>query len=172
MDLADYLLPQPPEDRGSWRWATVTAVSPLRVRLDGDSTALDLTPDALGPVRVDDRVWCQIVGRRVVVHPVSRGPLAMAAGTVLIAAQTITAGTYASTTITFPVDRFDAVPVVVTSLGSAGGGTSRLVPRTSGASTAGTTLYVANTGTTDATFGADLVVTWIAVQMTPSSGAG
>ena len=69
MDLADYLLPQPPEDRGSWRWATVTQVDPLRVRLDGDSTALDLTPETLVVgLQVGWRVWCQIHGQRVVVH--------------------------------------------------------------------------------------------------------
>lgn len=162
-DLAEYLLPKPPERPDSWRWATVTAVSPLRVRLDGDTTALDLTPDALGPVRVGDRVWCQITGRRVVVHPRVRPP---EAGTVLIAAQTIAPGTYASTTVTFPAGRFDAAPVVVTSLSSAGSGTAWLVPRTSGPSTAGTTLYVANTGTTDATFSSDLVVAWTATDTT------
>lgn len=68
MDL-DILLPGPTEPADTWRWATVTATSPLRVRLDGDTAALSVTPDALvtGLV-VGARVWCQIVGRRVVVH--------------------------------------------------------------------------------------------------------
>jgi len=58
------------QDTGDrWRWATVTQASPLRVRLDGDDAALLVTPDTIGaaPV-VGQRVWCQIVGRRVVVH--------------------------------------------------------------------------------------------------------
>lgn len=63
--LADILLPGPVEPGQSWRWATVTQVSPLRVRLDGDTTALDLTPDSL-------LVLPPVVGQRVHVHMVDR----------------------------------------------------------------------------------------------------
>lgn len=71
VDDMDLLLPKPAASTDRWAWGTVTGVSPLRVRLDGDSTPLDLTPDTLATVSVSDRVWCQIAGRRVVVHGVA-----------------------------------------------------------------------------------------------------
>ena len=43
----------------SWNWATVTALSPLRIRLDGDPSAIPVTPDSL----VDPRTL--VVGDRV-----------------------------------------------------------------------------------------------------------
>lgn len=58
------------------RWATVTQVSPLRIRLDGEPTALPITPDTLTPgLTVNDRVWVALAtngdpsvkARRVVV---------------------------------------------------------------------------------------------------------
>lgn len=52
-------------------WATVTATSPLRIRLDGDSTALPITPDSIvAPLAlaVGDRVRVEISRRRVIVH--------------------------------------------------------------------------------------------------------
>lgn len=57
-------------------WATVTALSPLRIKLDGESTALPFTPDSLvGLLAVNDRVRVALStnddpafrGRRVVV---------------------------------------------------------------------------------------------------------
>jgi microcystin-dependent protein len=59
-------------------WATVTAVSPLRVRLDGDTTALTFTPDSLiDPLSlaVGSRVRCEISERRVVIHGTTGGLL-------------------------------------------------------------------------------------------------
>ena len=59
-------------------WATVTAVSPLRVRLDGDTTALTFTPDSLiDPLSlaVGSRVRCEISERRVVIHGTAGGLL-------------------------------------------------------------------------------------------------
>jgi hypothetical protein len=52
-----------------FEWATVTQVSPLRVRLDGDTAQLPLTPElvAAGGVEVGTRVWCHLYGRRVLV---------------------------------------------------------------------------------------------------------
>ncbi len=52
-------------------WGTVTAVSPLRVRLDGDVEPLPLTPELLvSPLGLapGDRVRCELADRRVVVH--------------------------------------------------------------------------------------------------------
>lgn len=51
-----------------FRWGTVTAVNPLRVRLDGDTVALPFTPDSLATVMFGDRVRCEIDARRVIVH--------------------------------------------------------------------------------------------------------
>lgn len=51
-------------------WGTVTAVSPLRVKLDGDTTALPFEPDSLvdpAALAVNDRVRCELSKRRVVI---------------------------------------------------------------------------------------------------------
>ena len=54
----------------SWRWATVTGVGPVAVRLDGDSQPLGASPEWLvagvAP-QVGLRVWLQMHGRRVLV---------------------------------------------------------------------------------------------------------
>ena len=65
-------LPAPPEDR--YIWAVVTQASPLRIKIDGDRTALGITPDTLvSGLRVDQRVYCQIINRRLVVLGASGG---------------------------------------------------------------------------------------------------
>ena len=54
----------------SSRWATVTGVSPLRIKLDGDTTAIPTTPDSLinpATLAVDDRVRTELSGNRLVV---------------------------------------------------------------------------------------------------------
>lgn len=57
-----------------FRWATVTQASPLRIRLDGDSVELPMTPENLaGSVGVGSRVLVQLFGRRVLVVSVSTG---------------------------------------------------------------------------------------------------
>jgi hypothetical protein len=64
----------------TFRWATVTAVDPLRVRLDGDTAELPFSPDTLVTgLAVDDRVWCHLFGRRIVV--LGRGAGAYDSGT-------------------------------------------------------------------------------------------
>lgn len=67
--LVDLLVgANPPAPVGSsWKWGTVTATGPLRVRVDGDDAPLDVTPDALAVVAVGDRVFCLLTGRRLVV---------------------------------------------------------------------------------------------------------
>lgn len=62
----------PEEQKSTWRWATVTSLGPLRVRLDQTPDPLDSDPvNLVGPLAVGDRVWCQLVNRRIVV--VGRG---------------------------------------------------------------------------------------------------
>lgn len=54
-----------------FRWGRITDTDPLRVRLDGDSTALPYTPDSLiDPLMlaVGDRVRCEWSELRVIVH--------------------------------------------------------------------------------------------------------
>lgn len=71
------------QDVSIWSWATVTDDSPLRVKLDGEPSALAVTPDTLvAGLAVDDRVWVQQVSntnparryRRIVIHGRSLGP--------------------------------------------------------------------------------------------------
>ena len=55
----------------AWRWATVTQVDPLRVRIDGESSELNATPISLvdkAGLSAGDRVWVQLAGRRLIVH--------------------------------------------------------------------------------------------------------
>lgn len=41
------LVPKPAIDPNLCSWATVTQASPLRIKIDGESTALPFTPDKL-----------------------------------------------------------------------------------------------------------------------------
>jgi hypothetical protein len=62
---------QPPgEGTSSFRWGTVVDTSPLTIRLDGDSVALNSVPDTLrkpSTLVVGARVWVQLIARRVIV---------------------------------------------------------------------------------------------------------
>lgn len=61
----------------TFTWATVTGVSPLRIRLDGDSSALPFTPDSLTDpllLAVDDRVRVEIANNRPLILGTSGGP--------------------------------------------------------------------------------------------------
>lgn len=60
-----------------YQWATVSQVNPLRIRLDGETAAIPVTPDSIVSPRdlsVNDRVWVQIFGRRLLVQGRSDGP--------------------------------------------------------------------------------------------------
>jgi microcystin-dependent protein len=71
----DLLIPTNYQTRtDSWTWATVTAESPLRIRLDGDTDPLPATPESLvSGLSVGQRVWVQLSGHRVIVHAPSGG---------------------------------------------------------------------------------------------------
>lgn len=54
-----------------FKWGTVTDIAPLRVRIDGDTAELPVTPDSLidpTSLVVGDRVRCELAGRRLIVH--------------------------------------------------------------------------------------------------------
>jgi hypothetical protein len=114
----DLLLPDPltVEDRDTAGWATVTAISPLRIKLDGESTALPFTPDSIaGGLAVNDRVWVAFAmnhdvpfyGRRVIVIGKAGGSLlphthtATVLGENGIAGVATTSGTNQTTSTTY-----------------------------------------------------------------------
>jgi hypothetical protein len=54
----------------TFRWATVTGVLPLRIKIDGDTAAIPITPDSLidpTTLVVSDRVRTEMSGNRLVV---------------------------------------------------------------------------------------------------------
>lgn len=52
----------------TWRWATVTQVNPLRIRLDSEAAALPITPDSLlSDTFVGERVWVQFYDKGLLV---------------------------------------------------------------------------------------------------------
>jgi microcystin-dependent protein len=64
------------KDITSFKWATVTANSPLSIQLDGDSTPLALIPDSLVDplsLSVGARVRVELSLRKVVVHGAANG---------------------------------------------------------------------------------------------------
>jgi microcystin-dependent protein len=64
----DLLIPRENKPTERWTWATVTQSDPLRIRLDGETVALDITPENLaGSLLPGERVWVQVSGRRVLV---------------------------------------------------------------------------------------------------------
>lgn len=69
MSILDLLIPGDDKPHDRWRWATITDASPLRLRFDGDTTEIDVTDTLVDPLSlaVDDRVWCQVFGRRIIV---------------------------------------------------------------------------------------------------------
>lgn len=78
LDL-DPLIPQEPPLPPSFRYATVTATDPLRIRLDGDEAPLPITPQSLIPAVPGERVYVGIVNRRITVLGAVGGPMGMVA---------------------------------------------------------------------------------------------
>ncbi|WNN96052.1 hypothetical protein SEA_SCHIMMELS22_21 [Microbacterium phage Schimmels22] len=74
-------------DITSFKWATIKAVNPLSIQLDGDTTALALIPDSLiDPLllKVNDRVRVELSLRKVVIHGKSNGVAPKEQGKVLL----------------------------------------------------------------------------------------
>lgn len=71
-----------------FKWGTVTSVSPLRIRLDGDAAQLPITPDSLiDPLTltIADRVRVEIANNRVIIHGRSGGEYAAVRAAVNVA---------------------------------------------------------------------------------------
>lgn len=109
-----FLAPQAQEN--VYRWATVTGVAPLEVRFDGDTDPLGIPPDSLaGSLDIGTRVWCQLIGRRVLIlgtgYPSDGAPLML---------PLVNAGTTAWNKADYPGLRY--IRVRVCGAGGAGGG--------------------------------------------------
>jgi hypothetical protein len=64
------------EDMTSFKWATVTAIGPLTIQLDGDTVALALVPESLvDPLLLlaGDRVRVELSQRKCIIHGVING---------------------------------------------------------------------------------------------------
>jgi len=58
----------------TWTWATVTQASPLRIKVDGDTTPLDATTgDLVGSLAVDDRVRVHLHADGIIVTGLQGG---------------------------------------------------------------------------------------------------
>jgi len=58
----------------TWTWATVTQATPLRIKVDGDTSALDATTgDLVGSLAVDDRVRVHLHSDGIIVTGIQGG---------------------------------------------------------------------------------------------------
>jgi hypothetical protein len=180
----------PQAGENSYRWATVTAVSPLTIRLDGEDIPLPMVPESLvDPSRlsVSQRVWVQLFGRRVLILGASQGgavltpvsgaagdwtvgghlvgtgiPWAMAAGSFGMTPAAAPGGMTAD--VTFPTGRFTQAPIVV--LGPVSNG---YLAASAGASdTSGFNARMWSLAGTPIAAS----MRWVAVQMTSSTAGG
>lgn len=69
----DGLLEPPPPPMDTYRFATVTSTSPLRIRLDGDDDPVASTPVTLAVVSISDRVWVQLHAKQLIILGVVNG---------------------------------------------------------------------------------------------------
>lgn len=74
-DGLDFLLEPPAPPADTYRWATVTGLNPIRIRLDGDELPVESEPVTLCPLRLGCRVWVQIHGRMMIILGVAEVPL-------------------------------------------------------------------------------------------------
>lgn len=91
----DYLIQKPAAETDTFRWGTVTQASPLKVRMDGDSTPMAASPYNTVPTQnwaANDRVWCQFHGKKVFIiagSSVSGNKTYSAANSIAISAPTL-----------------------------------------------------------------------------------
>jgi hypothetical protein len=63
----EFLIPQPAQPTDVFRFGVVTGTNPLRVQLDGDAAATNVTPIVTCPVGDLDRVLVQIHNRQLII---------------------------------------------------------------------------------------------------------
>ena len=173
-------------DKVSFKWATVTGLSPLEIKLDGDTAPLLMTPESIsdpGSLSVDDRVRVELSRSKRIVHGRLGGdprvgvnesdiaaldsrtsgvPYRQAAG--FTASQSITSG--GEITITYPVGRFTVDPVLQATLQ----GSARLQIAITANSTTGATVRADNHSGVNAS--GPSYLHWHAVQMESGSASG
>jgi microcystin-dependent protein len=71
----------------SFKWGQVASVSPLKVRLDGSSTAVPVVRSLVGALTVGDMVRCELAEGKVVLYGLPGGD-SLPAGTVSMTAAT------------------------------------------------------------------------------------
>jgi hypothetical protein len=151
----------------SYRFATVTAVYPLAVRMDGDTVPLIITPISIVGCQLADRVLCMIYNKQVIVmgrvqSSTARSrplPMAWASGQITVPGS---GASSVAVAITFPVGMFTEAPELFG--GSPSSANAAFAVSFSGVTTAGATLRL----TRDAgagTFSSDYVAKWLAFQM-------
>ena len=163
-------------ETGTRRWATVTAVDPVRITYDGTTVQGIIPPVVLGvPVNVGDRVRAHTIHDKTYITRANPTPLTLddlwvpghpwrtAAGTAIVPISA--ADTTGTRAITLPAGRFTVAPRIT------------VTPFTHNPHTviglsvdqptaAGFIIAARRTG------GWDLSVSWQAVQMTPTSAEG
>lgn len=121
----DLLIPATADTPGlTHHWATVTATDPLRVRLDGDTAALPVTPvDLVGNLRSGDRVRVALDAGQVFLT----GRLGGAAGTSIALTPLVVAGSPQYTPMAYrAADGFVHLDGGITRAADAGLGTSEI----------------------------------------------
>lgn len=99
-------------------------------------------------------------------------PAAVAAGSLLITAGALPAGSGYTAVVTFPVGRFTIAPIVLVTLGDgSAGGTTMLVPRNKAITPTSVTVGLYNASTV-ASGAYSLQVPWLAVQMLAAAAPG
>lgn len=170
----NFLLDGPQSERDVYRWATVATVSPLRIRLDQETTPLLARPINLaGPLSTGDRVWVQFhrgrdsQGAQVLI--IGRGqseqgqPWRQAAGVAVYTS----GGRWQE--VMFPPGRFTVMPVVVASITSGAGAHSGATVRAIVEAIDRGRIHVR---LPSGAAGDGVVVAWHAIQMAPASAAG
>lgn len=149
----------------SIREATISAVSPLTVRYDTDTTGTVVHGTLVGSLGIGNRVLTLRLARYVWVLGRRGGfPYGKAQGRVQITPSA--ANTPTGVSVTFPVGRFTVAPRLQVTAATAVPGTVVTGVGYSGTTSAGTTVYVTRTDTTTTP------VDWSAEQMLAGSADG
>ena len=166
-DELDFLLERPAAPRDTFRWATVTGTSPLRIRFDGDTAPTAATPTSIaGPVGVGDRVWVQHHARSIIIlgrRDRGQQPYAVATGEIIIP---VAGGWHP---VSFPAGRFTKAPIVTATVQDDKGDAQGVIVRIASGGLVGVTTSGFNMHLVDATgtVAEEARISWIAVQMKP-----